>query len=116
MNIQISNTAVWGSIQIQTQCSTSIPINTTVNGSEYCSQLNQYCQKIIEQEGGEGKSERAKQAQGLKLLIRLKVGKDIKKQVQTCVVLATKMTLTVNYKNLASTIETVGTWCCENNL
>ena len=42
---------------------------SNINSPEYCSQLNQYCQKIIEQEGGEGKSERAKQAQGLKLLI-----------------------------------------------
>jgi replication fork clamp-binding protein CrfC len=42
---------------------------SNINSPEYCDQLTQYCQKIIEQEGGEEKSERAKQAQGLKLLI-----------------------------------------------
>jgi replication fork clamp-binding protein CrfC len=40
-----------------------------INSSEVTTLLQQVCDKILEQEGGESKSECAKQAQGLKLLV-----------------------------------------------
>jgi replication fork clamp-binding protein CrfC len=42
---------------------------TNINSSEVTNLLQQVCDRILEQEGGESKSERAKQAQALKLLV-----------------------------------------------
>ncbi len=56
--------------QVQVLCQRlEINNNTNINQSEVISLLNQYCQKIIEQEGGESKSEKAKQAKALVLLL-----------------------------------------------
>jgi replication fork clamp-binding protein CrfC len=42
---------------------------SNLDSSDLTDLVKQYCQKIIEQEGGESKSEKAKQAQALRLLI-----------------------------------------------
>jgi replication fork clamp-binding protein CrfC len=56
--------------QIFTLCQRlDLKVPTNINQVEITNLLNQYCEKIIEQEGGESKSERAKQAHALKLLL-----------------------------------------------
>ncbi|GFE70113.1 dynamin-like GTPase family protein [Chroococcus sp. FPU101] len=55
---------------VETLCQRlEIKAPSNLDSTEVTTLLQQYCDKILEQEGGESKSERAKQAQGLKLLV-----------------------------------------------
>jgi replication fork clamp-binding protein CrfC len=55
---------------VETLCQRlELPKNIDIASPEHANTLNQCCQKIIESEGGEAKSDRAKQARGLQLLI-----------------------------------------------
>lgn len=55
---------------IETLCQRlEIKAPSSLDSTEVTILLQQYCDKILEQEGGESKSERAKQAQALKLLV-----------------------------------------------
>ena len=54
-----------------------------INQSEYIEMLRRGCQAIIDREGGEDKSERAKQANALKLLLEGFVDQDNRPRIQT---------------------------------
>ncbi|KKD39854.1 dynamin-like GTPase family protein [Limnoraphis robusta] len=56
--------------QVKTLCELlNLPLVGNINQPETCQHLQQQAQKILEQEGGEARSERAKQAKALELLL-----------------------------------------------